>query len=176
MQQDRCTGHCCRAFNVGPHASLKEKYERAKARLADGYPDKYDLETIQIFEMIIPLPAKATNGTANPYEPTNSLLRGELGSVEEGELHTCKHLQPNGDCGNYENRPEMCRVYPNGRPCVFVHCTSKEARNLPERVWSNASTGFKEIIPIEALTRKVPIRLKPKTVRTKWKAQRKKMA
>lgn len=155
MQQNRCTGHCCRAFNIGSREHLTVRYQRAKARQAGGYANEDDLDIIQVFEMTIPLPAKeSTNWTGNPYEPTNRLTFKPRGSYE-GELHTCKHLQDNGDCGNYENRPRMCRDFPNGYACEFVRCTSKEARSLREPPVVVSARGFnsKKLIPPWALAR-----------------------
>jgi Fe-S-cluster containining protein len=37
--------------------------------------------------------------------------------------YRCKNLQPNGDCGIYDTRPDMCRDYPYGRPCKIEGCT-----------------------------------------------------
>lgn len=31
MQQDRCTGHCCRAFNIGSREHLKVRYQRSNS-------------------------------------------------------------------------------------------------------------------------------------------------
>lgn len=157
MQQDRCTGHCCRAFNIGSREHLKVRYQRSKARQAGGYANEDDLDIIQVFEMTIPLPAKrSTNWTGNPYEPTTTLAceLNDIGAFD-GDLHTCKHLQPTGDCGNYKNRPKMCRDFPNGYACGFVHCTSKEARSLREPPMMVGARGFnsKKLIPPWALAR-----------------------
>jgi uncharacterized protein len=44
-----------------------------------------------------------------------------------GWWYTCRHLQPNGDCGIYESRPLMCSDYPyNGGKCEFEGCTWDE--------------------------------------------------
>lgn len=37
--------------------------------------------------------------------------------------YRCKALLANGDCGVYEERPEMCRRYPDGGECRVAGCT-----------------------------------------------------
>jgi Fe-S-cluster containining protein len=54
---------------------------------------------------------------------------------ETKEHFTCKHLQPNGDCGAYLNRPQLCRDFPSyrfgtkhvyrGKNCKIEGCTWK---------------------------------------------------
>ena len=56
------------------------------------------------------------------FFPAGAVLpTGELSSG--GYYYDCRHLQPNGDCAIYEDRPTMCRNYPNGVACSRVGCT-----------------------------------------------------
>lgn len=59
--------------------------------------------------MLIPL----RSGT--PYEAEQN----STGVMLEAYVYTCRHLQLNGDCGIYEDRPAMCRDYPYGQVCEF---------------------------------------------------------
>jgi Fe-S-cluster containining protein len=122
--EQRCTGHCCRAFSIGGHAGLTARYEKALA-VPEGERSQWDKECIDLFRILVPLPAKTIEYGSNPYEPAVGWSHGHR--AEDGRMHTCKNLLENGDCGDYENRPSMCRSYPDGRPCLFIHCTSVHA-------------------------------------------------
>lgn len=71
----------------------------------------------------------------------------------------CRHIQLNGDCGNYENRPSMCRSYPDGRACNFEGCTMttvdmpakhKSADDLTEDLKASV-----QLVEARSLTKKV---------------------
>jgi Fe-S-cluster containining protein len=96
---ERCTGHCCRRFCLpAPYKDFEEEFA---FKMLGGNPSKW-AEVEKVFPMLIPL------------------------GVEDGaERFTCKHLLPNGDCGDYENRPRMCRDYPYEDSCMFSGCTYK---------------------------------------------------
>lgn len=38
----------------------------------------------------------------------------------------CRALMPDGRCGNYENRPELCRTYEPGSDPICVHWRGAE--------------------------------------------------
>lgn len=40
-------------------------------------------------------------------------------------VYSCKNVLLNGNCAIYEDRPTMCRNYPNGKECPFESCTYK---------------------------------------------------
>ena len=132
----RCTGHCCRSFCL--HSSPAE----LAGRLTDPFASEDDR---LIASMVIPLGKFASNPT--------QLVKGEswaekalhlgLKSDEQiqelradarhgsylhensgGHYYACRYVLLNGDCGIYENRPEMCRRYPNGHECAFEACTA----------------------------------------------------
>lgn len=47
----------------------------------------------------------------------------------EDKYYTCKYFDDRTrNCGNYENRPKMCKDYPYGRNCDFLDCTWKSVR------------------------------------------------
>jgi len=43
-----------------------------------------------------------------------------------GMYYDCRHLLANGDCRIYEQRPKMCRDFPNGTSCPRAGCTFTE--------------------------------------------------
>jgi hypothetical protein len=74
-------------------------------------PEGVDLyeDIDQLYTMLVYL------GQTNPREPWNP-------PATTGGYYDCIHLLPSGDCGNYKNRPRMCREYPYGQPCRFAIC------------------------------------------------------
>ena len=134
----RCTGHCCRSFCLrSSPAELAKVLTNPHAREEDRFTAS----------MVIPLGRFASNPT--------QLVKGEswaekalhlgLKSDEQiqelradtrhgsylrensgGHYYACRYVLLNGDCGIYENRPEMCRSYPNGHECAFEACTMPE--------------------------------------------------
>lgn len=58
-----------------------------------------------------------------------SMLIPIFGPLPEDKVQwprfTCRHLTEEGNCGNYENRPNMCRNYPYGSACQQAHCTAE---------------------------------------------------
>jgi Fe-S-cluster containining protein len=106
----RCTGHCCKSFAL-PYA-----------------PFELLRQAPEIAQMVTYLGHFGFN-------PRFGVVHGAI-SQKHANFYSCNNLQPNGDCGIYETRPEMCRVYPNGHKCEFTGCTSVEARKttLEQRV------------------------------------------
>lgn len=96
---DRCTGHCCRRFFL-PFSpdELKAAYFRKMGAATDGLL----LEDIDLVWPMVRFIEQDTNG---------------------GHFYSCRHLQPNGDCGIYSVRPAMCRDYPYGASRNFQDCT-----------------------------------------------------
>lgn len=118
---DRCTGHCCRAFVL--HGFTLNEF---KERLADGLIKVKDGSFIA--DMLIELPQDAWK-------------QGPDGKL--WPRFTCRHLQPNGDCGAYEFRPQMCREYPYGSPCEYAECTEPSKPDVPMSRFNLKSLGTK---------------------------------
>lgn len=103
----RCRGHCCRGFALEvSYAELKQDYQNwcNDPKLAK-IPD-----VEKIHQMVIPL--RTFSGK---------------------EIYTCKHLRKSGDCGNYTDRPQMCRDFPGPNPCPFRSCASHGRQNFLRR-------------------------------------------
>ena len=97
----RCTGHCCRAFPLpfGPEELAAKAW---------GYQDGEQIAAMAIY----------LGQLEGPPEPHCSL--------GPAHYYTCKNLQDNGDCGIYDDRPQMCRGYPYGGQCGYTACTSQD--------------------------------------------------
>jgi Fe-S-cluster containining protein len=114
---DRCTGDCCRVFYLpfSPE-ELQENLRASRAgesQDANGHFIGQDIETVA--NMVIHLGAFDRNPVT-------------LAKIDGlANYYTCKHLQPNGDCGIYENRPRVCSGYPYGNHCNYPGCTWKDA-------------------------------------------------
>lgn len=68
-----------------------------------------------------------------PFKPTEQI--GEWLDEESGRrygefLFTCPRLLPNGRCGDYENRPDLCRRFEPGADPLCVHFQGAEGVDL----------------------------------------------
>lgn len=97
---------------------------------------------VQILTEALPLPlAKAQANSPEEYERARSFpatsgtmpirIAAILVAFHEG---ACPHLQPDMRCGNYADRPRICRIYPlESRPFTPV---SPERRLCPPEAWT----------------------------------------
>lgn len=121
----RCTGHCCKDFTL-PISPMELKHEAEKHRRT-GRSRWSEIE--KVAAMVI---FKFQDWTVSGVHRG---LRKARGSKRHGDLpqyhYTCKHFDAaSGNCGDYENRPAMCRDYPYGRSCAYRGCTMK-AKEAP---------------------------------------------
>lgn len=134
--QTRCTGHCCRCFAINDFAIdlMKQACLMESFGLEPGWEPwpsvdyDYHEELLKIADMLVPL-GKMTNEevclvAGSP--PSSRAIESFAKSPEPVERFTCKHLQENGDCGIYLNRPGMCSRYPYEKMCEWSNCTSHE--------------------------------------------------
>lgn len=49
-----------------------------------------------------------------------------ISSLNKMAGEPCKHLLPDGRCGDYENRPQVCRDFQADYFCYFLSSLSKE--------------------------------------------------
>lgn len=117
---DRCTGRCCRDFRLpftpaSLHAAASAARAQREAEEASSEPgvarfqSTYRLEVEQIASMVVPVRPAADSKTAYHF--------------------SCVHIDDDGDCVIYKDRPQMCRNYPYGQACVFGdRCTWDAAR------------------------------------------------
>lgn len=118
----RCTGHCCQKFYMGDAVELDLKFEHDISELYKEDPVRVR-ELSYIRDMLIPFhgcrqltPEKAA-WEITLYEQFSEKLPDGL---DYG--YTCKHFD-GANCTAYADRPNMCKDYPYGRPCVFTGCT-----------------------------------------------------
>ena len=102
----RCTGHCCQSFPLT--ATMDELWTDSVLEEVGGRTRFGPGEAQKVVRMVLPLP--------------------NIGDVQR---YTCRHLLPSGDCGNYEDRPRVCRDYPYGQACQNPHCQWGAGRNPP---------------------------------------------
>lgn len=72
----------------------------------------------KVLDMIIPL-GKLTIEEREAIVETNH----EFQNPDPQECYTCKHFDGE-NCTNYENRPDLCRRYPNSGRCEYAGCTA----------------------------------------------------
>lgn len=113
---DRCTGHCCRAFELGySPEELRAEYLAAVA----GDPRINEIQIIG--PMLIYLGAHRSN----PVHP----MDGEPYDKPK-HFYTCRNLTLDGNCAIYEHRPSMCRDFPYAARCRYQGCEWDDARQL----------------------------------------------
>lgn len=131
MSQDRCTGHCCRAFvlPVSPDERWRDLWAwLQRGEDGDGgqwFDDEGERhlphgEIAQIASMVVPL-------GRFPYPPGVAHNQRPDGD-EPVWWYTCSNLRPDGNCGIYATRPDMCRDYPYGRVCQYTDCAWSAAK------------------------------------------------
>ena len=155
-QTDRCTGHCCKAFNLNMERLKADYHHAMERRRRHKRLSMDDKEAIQIFEMIVPLPPTRVGPHGNPHEPL-AMITPDWHAGTSAVWYRCKNVKENGDCGIYEKRPSMCSRYPNESACLFIRCTSRAARHLRSNEYTGA-TPHDKLIPVRALVRFAPFR------------------
>ena len=116
---DRCTGgHCCRLFYL-PY-SPEELAENYRAWRVQEPKDRNGHNQLIDIHLIAPMVRYAGLCERSPWS-------GET-LEKPSHYYRCAHLSDQGDCQIYDIRPQMCRVYPNGRECTYHGCTSNDAR------------------------------------------------
>lgn len=125
---DRCSGHCCRSFSL-PFSPAD--IERMRVALAgeEAWPEDliYPMDAEVLVPMLVYLGEHAN--------PPHGRLSPELVHPVDGmryHWYTCSHLQENGDCGIYAERPSMCSLYPYEKGCKWLDCEWDAAKLVPD--------------------------------------------
>lgn len=118
---DRCTGHCCKAFSL-PYSldDMRRLYKGAVADLGKRNYTTEDrrlrlLDMVKIYPILVPL----SGGRPGTHPDGPSRQSGTR------YYYTCRHFK-DGQCTNYERRPQMCRNYPayhSKELCEYAACT-----------------------------------------------------
>ena len=95
----RCTS-CCKL------ASSEYSYEELKERAKNG--DKFSKEFVSIF-----VPYKSIEEPRKIYPDYVEMLEKETEDINSIHFYYCPKLGKDGLCTDYENRPDICRDFPN---------------------------------------------------------------
>lgn len=150
--QDRCTGHCCESFYLpySPQVFKKKlqlerlmlkEYKAGKITTFKNIDDEVDwlkslMDNIEIFTMIRFKRVYTMFELSKIKRLLGKKWKQAVKSQSIVHHYTCKHYdKANGNCMNYENRPYMCRTFPNTsvknndgsvvRYCEYKDCTCK---------------------------------------------------
>jgi Fe-S-cluster containining protein len=112
-----CPGYCCRCFVIDCRPR-----DIAKAICEDNEYAK------KLSDMLIPLGRDPSQfNERNLPVLRNGRQRSKFNSWDSHYYYSCVHYNWETHlCNDYENRPEMCKRYPNGRECEFEGCDHKE--------------------------------------------------
>lgn len=136
-QEGRCSGHCCVGFtfpvsikdikdllewrnqNKDWKEQIKDTYHEKYSRY-NKYSNEYFYQLLDMFEE----QDRTLQGGINPANPnSNDSLKDK---TKYPGFFSCKHFnKQNGNCMNYENRPDFCRTYPTRGDCLYKGCTMK---------------------------------------------------
>jgi Fe-S-cluster containining protein len=113
----RCSGQCCRIL---PLTFSPEKLKAAYDAKVNG-EDGFTFEGNWYFELadvltIYPMLRHVGHVEAGGKIPGRAITRA-------CHLYACSHHQADGNCEIYQDRPAMCRAFPNGGACPYEGCT-----------------------------------------------------
>lgn len=130
---DRCAGHCCQTFSL-PYspAELWASYRRWKdMKKAETSLHKSGVsnKTLVFSDIHLIAPMVIYLGYKTiPYRTVRPVSK-----TEKNYYYTCKHFdKASKNCAIYEDRPLMCRSYPDGSGCNYAACTWEEKKEKPE--------------------------------------------
>ena len=117
---NRCTGHCCENFTL-PYTPMELKHRAKRLKVGDKY---FHEDHTQVAEMVIFL---GTYASGTDRRGRKKIKGTKLYYGKSIHHYTCKHYnRETRNCMNYENRPAMCRNYPDGHKCNYRGCTLKQ--------------------------------------------------
>ena len=162
-KEGRCSGHCCVGFTFPiTIQDIKDLLEWRKSHVEVGCIDlaeaeskpfheqwsryhKYSTEYFeQLLDMFIEQDRTLNDGINPAYGdevPSNEDDRLTNHSKYPG-FFSCKHFnKENGDCMNYENRPDFCRSYPtaNDSMCNYTNCTASCSKTVVMKAWKESA-------------------------------------
>ncbi len=131
IEEKRKKYTCCRCSSCCRLASSEYSYEELKQRAKNG--DKFAAEFVSIF-----VPYKDIEEPRKIYPEYVEMLEKETEDINSIHFYYCPKLGADGLCTDYENRPDICRTFPNN-PLI----------SLPEKC---AFSEWKHDVEIIALT------------------------
>lgn len=115
-----CCSSCCRL------ASSEFSYDELKDRAKKG--DKFSRDFVSVF-----VPYKDIEDAKKVYPDYVELIEKTFDKSEKVYFYYCPKLGTDGLCSDYENRPDICRDFPNN-PLVILplKCSFNEWKNEVE--------------------------------------------
>lgn len=119
---------CCRDIRLSVKINFRNKLE-ALAWIATVWPAEGELGLPFIPDKPILARYWDTGPGTLPYDATSPL--------EVEWLWQCIYIEPDGRCGNYEHRPNLCRTFYPGwdKPCIMYHEFSSCCGNKQQGSW-----------------------------------------
>ena len=100
----RRPGECCKLFTLNIHAPVSRWHEEMREKL-----DRHGLE------FITPISPSPVARALHPDKP-ELLMNG---------FFSCTRLGDDGRCSDYENRPELCRIFEPGSDPLCIEYVRK---------------------------------------------------
>ena len=148
-KKGRCTGHCCKAFQIGGLSieELRLEYDYWLRGQTEGPPlemsgnlerdnfrrqarERVRADIHVVYPMLVPLGKVKKNPLALVDDPVR--IPEDFEGVH---MFTCKHYQ-GGNCTIYDVRPLMCKSYGlREKSCEYLDCTwdGHRAEKRPDR-------------------------------------------
>lgn len=98
--------HCAKCTSCCKLASSEYSYEELKERAKNG--DKFSAEFVSIF-----VPYESIEDPRKIYPDYIKLLEEKFEDQTQLHFYYCPKLGKDGLCTDYENRPDICRTFPN---------------------------------------------------------------
>ena len=131
IEEKRKNYTCCKCTSCCRLASSEYSYEELKVRAENG--DEFSREFVSIF-----VPYNNIEEPKKVYPEYVEMLEKSTEDISKLHFYYCPKLGKDGLCSDYENRPDICRDFPNN-PLV----------SLPEKC---AFVEWKHEVEITALT------------------------
>ncbi|MDD3593612.1 MAG: YkgJ family cysteine cluster protein [Candidatus Gastranaerophilales bacterium] len=103
---------CCKcAIPSVSYSSLIERFNQA---------DKFAVDFLEMFVPYNTLDEARAASFGTVENVIKNLKNNDDYNEEELKFFCCKHIKDDNRCGIYENRPELCRMYPD-TPFLIMH-------------------------------------------------------
>jgi Fe-S-cluster containining protein len=158
---NRCTGNCCTSFTlpVAPESFQRELLEEEKKHslvtVKGQNNDHFKLQQETVAKLKENLVHQGLGDNEHTYDENALWLLRDQGAYEEGEKHkyTCKLLDKNCNCSDYENRFDFCRSFPKGIICPYKGCERLTvAHYVIHMLWEALEFHYEVENPFQFLT------------------------
>lgn len=111
-EECRDPGACCRAIPISQRFPVDMSREHVAMYTAEGMDAFTGVVNAEPMPMMKPLRIVSRISKRGAHKPHMVTW-----------LFECENLTPEGRCGNYDNRPKMCRVFEPGSSTLCVEYT-----------------------------------------------------